>query len=162
MVPYTIILKTTPSSLLWLAKPKIYLNPSKPQGLDISKLLMELNFTKPLWPNSHITLVPPLRWSQYEACIHLKHFLSRRACHSLPPLGGLCPHKHNAHVAFIMASHTFCVATPFWPSVGVKPNTWKSWELGVLRDFRMFRARQQGAKHLALNRSWCHWKGLET
>jgi hypothetical protein len=21
------------------------------------------------------------------------------------------------------------VATPFWPSVGVKPNTWKSWEL---------------------------------
>ncbi len=23
----------------------------------------------------------------------------------------------------------FGVATPFWPSVGVKPNTWKSWEL---------------------------------
>ncbi len=22
-----------------------------------------------------------------------------------------------------------CVATPLWPSVGVKPNTWKSWEL---------------------------------
>jgi hypothetical protein len=33
------------------------------------------------------------------------------------------------------------VATPLWPSVGVKPNTWKSWELGVLRDSRMFRAR---------------------
>jgi hypothetical protein len=23
------------------------------------------------------------------------------------------------------------VATPLWPSVGVKPNTWKSWRLGV-------------------------------
>jgi hypothetical protein len=27
---------------------------------------------------------------------------------------------------------------------------------GVLRDSRMFRARQQGAKHLALGFSWCH------
>jgi nucleoside-diphosphate-sugar epimerase len=54
------------------------------------------------------------------------------------------------------------VATPLWPSVGVKPNTWKSWRLGVFRDSRMFRARQQGAKHLALGCSWCHWKGLET
>jgi hypothetical protein len=26
------------------------------------------------------------------------------------------------------------VATPLWPSVGVKPNTWKSWRLGVFRD----------------------------
>jgi hypothetical protein len=42
------------------------------------------------------------------------------------------------------------VATLAWPSVGVKPNTWKSWGFGVLRDSRMFRARQQGAKHLAL------------
>jgi len=54
------------------------------------------------------------------------------------------------------------VATPLWPSVGVKPNTWKSWRLGVFRDSRMFRARQQGSKHLALGCSWCHWKGLET
>jgi len=53
------------------------------------------------------------------------------------------------------------VATLTWPSVGVKPNTWKSWGLGVLRDSRMFRARQQDPKHLALGRSWCHWKGLE-
>ncbi len=50
------------------------------------------------------------------------------------------------------------VATPLWPSVGVKPNTWKSWRFGVLRDSRMFRARQQGPKHLALRCSWCHWK----
>jgi hypothetical protein len=34
--------------------------------------------------------------------------------------------------------------------------------VGVLRDSRMFRARQQGAKHLALGCSWCHWKALET
>ncbi len=54
------------------------------------------------------------------------------------------------------------VATPLWPSVGVKPNTWKSWRLRVFRDSRMFRARQQEAKHLALGCSWCHWKGLET
>jgi hypothetical protein len=54
------------------------------------------------------------------------------------------------------------VVTPLWPSVGVKPNTWKSWRFKVLRDSQMFRAQQQGPKHLALKRSWCHWKGLET
>jgi len=42
------------------------------------------------------------------------------------------------------------VATLLWPSVGVKPNAWKKWGFGVLRDSRMFRARQQGPKHLAL------------
>jgi hypothetical protein len=42
------------------------------------------------------------------------------------------------------------VATSLWPSVGVKPNTWKSWGFGVLRDSRMFKARQKGPKHLAL------------
>jgi hypothetical protein len=53
------------------------------------------------------------------------------------------------------------VATLLWPSVGVKPNTWKKGGVGVLRDSRMLRARQQGPKHLALGCSWCHWKGLE-
>ncbi len=53
------------------------------------------------------------------------------------------------------------VATLLWPSVGVKPNTWKKRGFGVLRASRMFRARQQGPKHLALRCSWCHWKGLE-
>jgi hypothetical protein len=38
----------------------------------------------------------------------------------------------------------------------------EKWGFGVLRDSRMFRARQQGEKHLALGCSWCHWKGLET
>jgi hypothetical protein len=33
------------------------------------------------------------------------------------------------------------VATLTWPSVGVKPNTWKELGFGVLRDSRMFRAR---------------------
>jgi hypothetical protein len=56
---------------------------------------------------------------------------------------------------------TVTVATLTWPSVGVKPNTWKSWGFGVLRDSRAFRARQQDPKHLALECSWCHWKGLE-
>jgi hypothetical protein len=52
------------------------------------------------------------------------------------------------------------MSQPHLPSVGVKPNTWKSWGFGVLWDSRMFRARQQGPKHLALG-SWCHWKGFE-
>jgi hypothetical protein len=37
----------------------------------------------------------------------------------------------------------------------------QSWGLGVLRDSRMFRVRQQGEKDLALGCSWFHWKGLE-
>jgi len=49
-----------------------------------------------------------------------------------------------------LSAMTLAVATPLWPSVGVKPNTWKSWRFGVLRDSRMFRAQQQGPKHLAL------------
>jgi len=53
------------------------------------------------------------------------------------------------------------VATLLWPSVGVKPNTWRKWGFGVLKDSRMFRVRQKGSKHLALRCSWCHWKGLE-
>jgi hypothetical protein len=53
------------------------------------------------------------------------------------------------------------VATLLWPSVRVKPNTWKKWGFGVLRDSRMFKARQQGPKHLALRCYRCHWKGLE-
>jgi hypothetical protein len=36
---------------------------------------------------------------------------------------------------------TLFVATLLWPSVGVKPNTWKKWGFGVLWDSRMFRAR---------------------
>ncbi len=62
-------------------------------------------------------------------------------------------------ISFLLVKHvSSIVATLAWPSVGVKPNTWKSWGLGVLRDSRMFRARQQGAKHLALQCSWSHWK----
>jgi hypothetical protein len=37
----------------------------------------------------------------------------------------------------------------------------QSWGLGVRRDSRMFRVRQEGPKHLTLRCSWCHWKGLE-
>jgi hypothetical protein len=64
----------------------------------------------------------------------------------------LSPHMMSmlANVSRMYAECFDNVATPLWPSVGVKPNTWKSWRLGVLRDSRMFRARQQGPKHLAL------------
>jgi hypothetical protein len=41
----------------------------------------------------------------------------------------------------VSKTNAICVATPLWPSVGVKPNTWKSWRLGVFQDSRMFRAR---------------------
>jgi hypothetical protein len=66
------------------------------------------------------------------------------------------------HAPFLPLVGSIVVANLTWPSVGVKPNTWKSWGFGVVRDSRMFRAQQQGAKHLALGCSWCHWKGLET
>jgi hypothetical protein len=62
----------------------------------------------------------------------------------------------------VVCCSTKSVATLLWPSVGVKPNTWKKRGFGVLRDSWMFRARQQGAKHLALGCSWCRWKGLKT
>jgi len=62
---------------------------------------------------------------------------------------------------FIPALDYIIVATLTWPSVGVKPNTWKSWGFGVPWDSWMFRVRQQDPKHLALGvflvsleRSW--------
>jgi hypothetical protein len=45
--------------------------------------------------------------------------------------------------ADIMSKTSALVATLLWPSVGVKPNTWKKWGFGALRDSRMFRVRQQ-------------------
>jgi len=61
-----------------------------------------------------------------------------------------------------LLQHLPLLSQPYFGQVwGVKPNTWKKWGFGVLRDSRMFRARQQGPKHLALACSWCHWKGLE-
>ncbi len=74
------------------------------------------------------------------------------------------PHFGSASTSRVEGNHHVIksyVATLTWPSVGVKPNTWKSWGFGVLWDSRMFRARQQGAKHLALGCSWRRWKGLE-
>jgi hypothetical protein len=65
-------------------------------------------------------------------------------------------------VIWLTKGPTIGVTTPLWPSVGVKPNTWKSWGFEVLRDSRLFKARQQGAKHLAFGCSWFRWKGLET
>jgi len=60
---------------------------------------------------------------------------------------GVNPHTPKATLTL---GDGVLVATLTWPSVGVKPNTWKSWGFGVLWDSRMFRARQQNPKHLAL------------
>jgi len=49
-----------------------------------------------------------------------------------------------AYFTMLEAPWIVSVATPLWPSVGVKPNTWKSWRLGVFRDSRMFRADSKG------------------
>jgi hypothetical protein len=46
------------------------------------------------------------------------------------------------------------VATLVWAKCGGETQHSQSWELGVLRDSRMFRVRQQGPKHLALGCSW--------
>jgi hypothetical protein len=50
---------------------------------------------------------------------------------------------------------------PTLAKCGGETQHFQSWGFGVLRDSWMFRARQQGPKHLALKCSWCHWKGLE-
>jgi hypothetical protein len=50
---------------------------------------------------------------------------------------------------------------PTLAKCGGEAQHFQSWGFGLLRDSRMFRARQQGSKHLALRCSWCHWKGLE-
>ncbi len=50
---------------------------------------------------------------------------------------------------------------PTLAKCGGEAQHFQSWGFGVLRDSQMFRAQQQGLKHLALRCSWCHWKGLE-
>jgi hypothetical protein len=70
----------------------------------------------------------------------------------------ICPLNQFGGLGFIKVK--FC-RNPTLAKCGVKPNTWKSWRFGALRDSRMFRAQQQGPKHLALRCSWCHWKGPE-
>jgi len=92
----------------------------------------------------------------YTLAIHMPNLMTRWAILAAWT-GTLC-----SRCKWCYTNVTPTVATPLWPSVGVKPNTWKSWRLRVFRDSRMFRARQQGAKHLALGCSWCHWKILET
>jgi hypothetical protein len=38
------------------------------------------------------------------------------------------------HASLVDEGMCYYVATLTWPSVGVKPNTWKSWGFGALRD----------------------------
>jgi hypothetical protein len=65
--------------------------------------------------------------------------------------------SHNTSQAFLLH-----VATLFRAKCGGESQHSQSWELGVLRDSRTFRARQQGPKHFASRRSWCPWIVLET
>jgi hypothetical protein len=60
----------------------------------------------------------------------------------------------------ILTSHGLC-RTPTLAKCGGEAQHLEKSGVGVLRDSRMFRARQQSPKHLALGCSWCHWKGLE-
>jgi hypothetical protein len=64
------------------------------------------------------------------------------------------------HSQFIFTQN-FC-RNPTLAKCGGEAQHLEKLGVGVLRDSRMFRARQQGAKHLALGCSWCLWKGLET
>ncbi len=60
-----------------------------------------------------------------------------------------------------LAQVTKC-CTPTLAKCGGEAQHLEKLGFGVLWDSRMFRAQQQGRKHLALGCSWCHWKGLET
>jgi hypothetical protein len=57
------------------------------------------------------------------------------------------------------STHSLC-RNPTLAKCGGEAQHFQSWGFGVLRDSRMFRAQQQGPKHLALRCSWCHWKGF--
>jgi hypothetical protein len=148
-----------------------------PKGKTLHPNALEFPKEEPI----HLGLVDPSKW---EACVSapwdfqclLEVFVfpkinpSRLIHLDLWFLGNkvdfwICgKNKKNNLIIVIMSfpTHTSSVTTPLWPSVGVKPNTWKSWRFGALRDSRMFRAQQQGPKHLALRCSWCHSKCLET
>jgi hypothetical protein len=53
---------------------------------------------------------------------------SSRLCEDSPFLGDKGLQAHNGKGRRNSPPILF-VATPLWPSVGVKPNTWKSWDL---------------------------------
>jgi hypothetical protein len=64
-------------------------------------------------------------------------------------------------VVFYAYFQTHNCRTPTLAKCGGEAQHLEKSGVGVLRDSRMFRARQQGPKHLALGCSWCHWKGLK-
>jgi hypothetical protein len=70
-------------------------------------------------------------------------------------------HKLLKVIKSSLNPHIHC-RTPTLAKCGGEAQHLQSWGFGVLRDSWMFRAQQQGPKHLALGCSWCHWKGLET
>jgi hypothetical protein len=86
-------------------------------------------------------------WGAEESASIIRHF--RAAGHSVPDL-----------VREVIGMGIAC-RNPTLAKCGGEAQHFQSWGFGVLRDSRMFRARQQGPKHLALRCSWFHWKGLE-
>ncbi len=65
--------------------------------------------------------------------------------------------KTLTHISLFLPNFTCFLSQPHFGQVwGWSPTLGKGWRFGVLRDSRMFRARQQGPKHLALRRAWCH------
>jgi hypothetical protein len=70
-------------------------------------------------------------------------------------------HYMLCHPNFPLAQEQNC-RNPNLVKCGGEAQHLEKWGFGVLQDSRMFRARQQGEKHLALGCSWRHWKGLET
>jgi hypothetical protein len=57
-------------------------------------------------------------------------------------------------VEFVLC--TMHVATPLWPSVGVKPNTFEVEDLESFGTPECLELDKKGPKHLALRCSWCH------
>ncbi len=89
-------------------------------------------------------------------------------CHHHPPYSILCVHPREWHPNGSFSRDSQSVVSklsrcrnPTLAKCGGEAQHFQSWGFGVLRDSRMFRARQQSPKHLALKCSWCHWKGLE-
>jgi hypothetical protein len=91
--------------------------------------------------------------------------------HHLPPYNILCATFRGLHpngsfsqdsqVGVPKLSRNCPCRTPTLAKCGGEAQHLEKSGVGVLRDSRMFKARHQGPKDLALGCSWCHWKGLE-
>jgi hypothetical protein len=81
---------------------------------------------------------------------------------TLMKYGGFNKGRHVKKKIMLWCKWGICCRNPNLAKCGAEAQHLEKLRFGVHRDSRMFRARQQGAKHLALGCSWCRWKGLET